>query len=151
MALRRLVLAGGLAAALAAGLAGTAVGAASAVPLPPLPLLSPPDSLTVTVTGSGNPDAEGSWKLTCDDPPQGDHPAAARACERLEGFARAGENPFAPVPADALCAQVHGGPATAQVTGVWQGRRIDARFSRANGCEIDRWENVEPLLPSVRG
>ncbi|MFB7362900.1 SSI family serine proteinase inhibitor [Streptomyces hydrogenans] len=151
MALRRLVLAGGLAAALTAGLAGTVAGAASAVPLPPLPLLSPPDSLTVTVTGSGNRDAEGSWKLTCDDQPQGDHPAAARACERLEGFARAGEDPFAPVPADALCAQVHGGPVTARVTGTWQGRRIDARFSRANGCEIDRWENVEPLLPSVRG
>ncbi|MFK3733154.1 SSI family serine proteinase inhibitor [Streptomyces sp. NPDC088090] len=144
MALRRLVLAGGLAASLTAGLAG----AASAVPLPPL--LSPPDSLTVTVSGSGNPDAEGSWKLTCDDRPQGDHPAAARACERLEGFARAGEDPFAPVPADALCTQVYGGPVTARVTGTWQGRRIDARFSRANGCEIDRWENVEPLLPSVR-
>ncbi|GGY72448.1 SSI family serine proteinase inhibitor [Streptomyces omiyaensis] len=159
MPLRRLV----LASALAAGLLGTAVGAAAAgpLPLPSLPLLPQPqsqpqpqpqpDSLTVTVTGSGNREAEGSWKLTCDDRPGGDHPAAARACERLEGLARAGEDPFAPVPADRMCAQVHGGAVTAQVTGVWQGRRVDARFSRANGCEIDRWENVEPLLPSVRG
>ncbi|MFE5793556.1 SSI family serine proteinase inhibitor [Streptomyces sp. NPDC056503] len=151
MPLRRLALSTALATALAAGLAGTAAGAAPAVPLPPLPLLSPPDSLTVTVTGSGNPAAEGSWKLTCDDRPGGDHPAAARACARLEGFARAGEDPFAPVPADRMCAQVYGGPVTAQVTGVWQGRRIEARFTRSNGCEIDRWENVEPLLPSVRG
>ncbi|MFD5769481.1 SSI family serine proteinase inhibitor [Streptomyces sp. NPDC127049] len=133
--------------AVAAGLAG----AAAAVPLPPLPLLSPPDSLTVAVSGSGNPAAEGSWKLTCGDRAGSDHPAAERACELLEGFARAGENPFAPVPADRMCAQVYGGPVTAQVTGTWQGRRIDARFSRANGCEIDRWENVEPLLPSIRG
>ncbi|MFI8421919.1 SSI family serine proteinase inhibitor [Streptomyces sp. NPDC085479] len=163
MLLRRPALATALVTALAAGLAGASAGAASAVPLPPLPLLSQagtapepapepaPDSLTVAVTGSGNPDAEGSWKLTCDGRAGGDHPAAERACERLEGLARAGENPFAPVPSDRMCAQVYGGPVTAHVTGTWQGRPIDARFSRANGCEIDRWENVEPLLPSVRG
>ncbi|MFC9731169.1 SSI family serine proteinase inhibitor [Streptomyces roseolus] len=149
MPLRRLALSAALAATLATSLAG--VASAGPLPLPPLPLLSPPDSLTVTVTGSGNPEAEGNWKLTCDDRPGGDHPAAARACERLAGFARAEEDPFAPVPADALCTQMYGGPVTARVTGTWQGRRIDARFSRANGCEIDRWENVEPLLPSVRG
>ncbi|MFF9149431.1 SSI family serine proteinase inhibitor [Streptomyces sp. NPDC014861] len=149
--LRRPVLATALVTALAAGLAGATAGAAVAVPLPPLPLLSPPDSLTVAVTGSGNPDAEGSWKLTCGDRAGSDHPAAERACERLEGFARAGEDPFAPVPADRMCAQVYGGAVTAQVTGTWQGRRIDARFSRANGCEIARWEGVEPLLPSIRG
>ncbi|MFE6227503.1 SSI family serine proteinase inhibitor [Streptomyces sp. NPDC057854] len=146
MPLRRLV----LATVLVTGLAGVSAGAASAVPLPPLPLISPPDSLTVTVSGSGNPEADGSWTLTCDGRAAGDHPAAERACERLEGFARAGENPFAPVPADRMCTQEFGGPVTAQVTGTWQGRRIDARFSRANGCEIDRWENAEPLLPSVR-
>ncbi|MFJ5708909.1 MULTISPECIES: SSI family serine proteinase inhibitor [unclassified Streptomyces] len=149
MLLRRLV----LATVLATGLAGASAGASSAVPmppLPPLPLLSSPDSLTVTVSGSGIPEADGSWKLTCDGRAGGDHPAAERACERLEGFARAGENPFAPVPADRMCTQIYGGPVTAQVTGTWQGRRIDARFSRSNGCEIDRWENVEPLLPSVR-
>ncbi|NML54002.1 hypothetical protein HHL19_32630 [Streptomyces sp. R302] len=151
MPLRRLARPAALSAALATALVTSLAGAASAGPLPPLPLLSPPDSLTVTVTGSGNPEAEGSWKLTCDDRPGGDHPAAARACERLAGFARAGENPFAPVPADSLCTQMYGGPVTAHVTGTWQGRRIDARFSRANGCEIDRWENMEPLLPSVRG
>ncbi|MFF5502623.1 SSI family serine proteinase inhibitor [Streptomyces roseolus] len=149
MPLRRLALPAALAATLVTSLAG--VASAGPLPLPPLPLLSPPDSLTVAVTGSGNPEAEGSWKLTCDDRPGGDHPAAARACERLAGFARSGEDPFAPVPADRMCAQMYGGPVTARVTGVWQGRRIDARFSRANGCEIDRWENMEPLLPSVRG
>ncbi|MEU3606601.1 SSI family serine proteinase inhibitor [Streptomyces sp. NPDC035033] len=154
---------------LAAALAGTTAGAASAVPLPvpPLPLLSPSDqqadqradrqsvprsdSLTLTVSRSGNPAADGTWELTCGERPGGDHPAAAEACERLAGFARAGEDPFAPVPADRMCTQVYGGAATAQVTGVWQGRRIDARFSRANGCEIDRWKNAEPILPSVRG
>ncbi|MFF2778600.1 SSI family serine proteinase inhibitor [Streptomyces sp. NPDC058052] len=150
MPLRRLAFSTVLAAAVTTALAGASAGAAPAVPLPPLPLLSPPDALTVTVSGSGNRAANGSWRLTCDDRPGGGHPAAERACERLEGFARAGEDPFAPVPADRMCTQVFGGQVTAQVTGTWQGRRIDARFSRANGCEIDRWENVEPLLPSVR-
>ncbi|WP_282694733.1 SSI family serine proteinase inhibitor [Streptomyces sp. CC208A] len=143
---------------LATALAGTAAGVASAVPLPPLPglplLSSPqasPDALTVEVSGSGHPEADGRWELRCGEGAGGDHPAAARACERLAGFARAGEDPFAPVAADRFCAQVYGGAVTAQVTGVWQGRRVDARFSRANGCEIERWENAEPLLPSVRG
>lgn len=149
MLLRSLVLATAVATS-----AATAAGSAAALPLPPLPLLAAPqpDSLTVVVAKSGHPDADGTWTLTCDGARAGgNHPAAARACERLGGFAREGKDPFAPVPAGGLCAQVYGGPVTARVTGTWQGRRIDARFSRSDGCEIARWENAEPLLPGVRG
>ncbi|MGA5193864.1 SSI family serine proteinase inhibitor [Streptomyces exfoliatus] len=134
-----------------ATLATTAAGAAGFGPLPPLPLLSPPDRLTVTVAESGHPNADGTFELTCDDQAGGDHPARENACERLDQLAKEGGNPFKPVPADQLCTQVYGGPAVAHVTGTWQGRTIDARFSRANGCEIDRWQNLEPVLPLLRG
>ncbi|KOG35547.1 MULTISPECIES: SSI family serine proteinase inhibitor [Streptomyces] len=129
----------------------TAAGTAGFGPLPPLPLLSGPDALTVTVEKSGYPTADGIFELTCDGGPEGNHPAAADACKRLEQLAEEGADPFRAVPGDALCTQVYGGPALAHVTGTWQGRKVDARFSRANGCEIGRWENLEPVLPIVRG
>ncbi|MET9671540.1 SSI family serine proteinase inhibitor [Streptomyces sp. NPDC006482] len=138
--LRRLVL---------ATLATTAAGAAGFGPLPPLPLLSPPDTLTVTIAESGVPAADGTYELTCDDQAGGTHPAADDACERLEQLAKAGTNPFKAVPGDAFCTQVYGGPAVAHITGTWQGREIDARFSRVNGCEIDRWTNLQPVLPML--
>ncbi|MFF8599161.1 SSI family serine proteinase inhibitor [Streptomyces sp. NPDC015232] len=127
-------------------------------PLPPLPLLSGSDtvtSLTVAIEKSGHPEADGTFRLECDgaDPAQGTpgstHPAAANACKRLDQLARSGTDPFAPVPADGFCTQQYGGPATARISGSWQGRRVDAGFSRANGCEIDRWENLRPVLPRV--
>lgn len=142
--LRRLVL---------ASLLTSAAGAGALGPLP-LPLLFSPDALTVTISKSGHRSADGTFRLECGDKPGGDHPAAAGACERLAGYAKAGKDPFAPVAKDALCSLQHGGPAVAHVTGEWQGRTVDARFSRANGCEIERWENLTPLLPrlsDVRG
>ncbi|MBX9424024.1 MULTISPECIES: SSI family serine proteinase inhibitor [Streptomyces] len=136
-----------------ATLATTAAGAAGLGPLPPLPLLAPagPDTLTVTIAESGHPDADGTFELSCGDKAGGNHPARDKACERLERLAGAAEDPFRPVPEDQLCTQVYGGPAVAQVTGTWRGRSVDARFSRADGCEIARWENLEPVLPLVRG
>ncbi|MFD0143330.1 MULTISPECIES: SSI family serine proteinase inhibitor [unclassified Streptomyces] len=137
----------------AAGLGG--VGGLG--PLPSLPLLSSPDTptsspdtLTVTITKSGHRNADGTFELECGDKPGGTHPAAARACARLDGHAEAGRNPFAPVAEDRICSLQHGGPATARITGQWRGRTVDARFSRADGCEIERWENLEPVLPHVR-
>ncbi|MEW1700031.1 SSI family serine proteinase inhibitor [Streptomyces sp. NPDC093249] len=134
-----------------ATLATTAAGTSVLGPLPPLPLFSAPDSLTVTVSQSGNPSADGTFDLTCDDRADGNHPAREDACARLGRLAEEGANPFKEVPADQICTQVYGGPALAHITGTWQGRSVDARFSRANGCEIDRWEKLEPVLPLVRG
>ncbi|WP_137994472.1 SSI family serine proteinase inhibitor [Streptomyces vilmorinianum] len=134
-----------------ATLVTTATGAAGLGPLPPLPLLSAPDALTVTISKSGHPKADGTYRLECGAEPRGDHPAAEHACARLARFAKEGKDPFAPVGTDRFCAQQYGGPAVAHVTGDWRGRSVDARFSRANGCEIERWESLEPLLPRVRG
>ncbi|MFI9627557.1 SSI family serine proteinase inhibitor [Streptomyces sp. NPDC052042] len=146
-------------------LSAAAPGAAAAsgpltppTPLPlPLPLLLPlPQGdddtrtrLTVTVSDTGAPSAEGTFTLEC-DPVGGSHPAAGRACDRLAELADAGADPFAPVPRGTMCTLQFGGPATARVTGTWQGRHLDAVFSRADGCEISRWNNLRPVLPGVR-
>ncbi|GGT21922.1 SSI family serine proteinase inhibitor [Streptomyces purpureus] len=119
---------------------------ATALPLPPL-LAPAEDSLTVTVSKTGYANADGTFELTCGTTPEGNHPAAKAACARLDELAQQNEDPFAPLPQDQMCTQMYGGPATAHVTGTWQGRTIEAHFSRTDGCEVDRWEKLQPVLP----
>lgn len=145
--LRRIALIATISAAAFVG--GVPVAGASPLPLP-LPLLSEPaDHLTVTVAETGNARTDGRYELEC-EPPGGTHPAAEGACERLEQLAQEGQDPFAPVPEDQMCTQQMGGPATARITGTWQGRQVDATFRRTNGCEISRWQTLEPVLPNTR-
>jgi hypothetical protein len=55
-------------------------------------------------------------------------------------------NPFAPTPPATVCTQIYGGPQEALITGTFRGRRVWARFSRRNGCEIARWNRIAFLL-----
>jgi hypothetical protein len=70
-------------------------------------------------------------------------PDATNACRRLLQL----ENPFEPLPLDVACTQIYGGPQVAEVRGTFEGRRIKARFSRADGCQIDRWDRHRFLFP----
>jgi hypothetical protein len=56
---------------------------------------------------------------------------------------------FEPVPGNQACTQQFGGPETATVKGTLDGKEIDAKFSRVNGCEIERWEAAKPLLEAA--
>ncbi|MGW1770677.1 SSI family serine proteinase inhibitor [Streptomyces sp. NPDC002104] len=143
---------------LAAFAVASALAAGAAGPLPPLPPLSrllsappapAPDRLTIVVADTGNPRADGEYRLEC-GPPGGNHPQAEDACARLEALAREGKDPFAPEPAHQLCTMQDGGRATARITGTWRGDKVDSRFRRTNGCEIRRWNDLEPVLPSGR-
>lgn len=137
------------AAASSAGSAASAVPARLGLPLP-LPLLQAQDKLDLTVTDPAVQKTPGVYELTC-GPAGGSHPRAQEACDRLEELAEGGRDPFAPVPAGQLCTQIYGGAATARITGTWHGRRVDASFNRSNGCEIARWQGLEPVLPTARG
>jgi hypothetical protein len=88
-----------------------------------------------------------TWKLTC-DPPGGTHPNPTAACAAL---AAKGKTALPPVAKDMMCTQIFGGPQTAKITGSWQGEPVTASFSRANGCEISRWEALTGLLPATTG
>jgi hypothetical protein len=71
-------------------------------------------------------------------------PSAAASCTKL---AKLPADWYAPVPEDAACTQVFGGPQSARVRGTYRGRRIWVTFSRRNGCEIARWNRAAVLFP----
>ncbi|MET8172564.1 SSI family serine proteinase inhibitor [Streptomyces clavifer] len=155
--LRRLTLTAFASLAALAAAAPVATATSPLLPLPPLPVLQgdwlaqqdTQTRLTVTVSESGNPAANGTFELEC-GPAGGSHLAAQRACDLLDEAAKSGENPFVPTDRNAMCTMQAGGPAAARVSGTWQGENVDARFSRSNGCEISRWNNLVPVLPSAR-
>jgi Subtilisin inhibitor-like len=84
-----------------------------------------------------------TWTLTC-DPLGGSHPDPAAACRALEAR---GSTALPPVRKDVACTEIYGGPQRATITGTWQGRQVRSSFSRVNGCEISRWDQLKGLLP----
>jgi hypothetical protein len=103
---------------------------------------APETSVEVTLWPNGRGGGgEQTAVLTC-DPPGGSHERAEAACAALLEQ----EDALAPVPGDVACTQIFGGPEEARVAGVVRGRAVDARFSRNNGCEIDRWDRLAPVL-----
>jgi hypothetical protein len=94
--------------------------------------------LTVTV----DPDGDGARparraSVRCDAPED------SATCRAAGGVRRSA---FEPTPGDVACTQQYGGPQTATVEGTLRGEPIDATFSRANGCEIARWQQAAALL-----
>ena len=84
------------------------------------------------------------WTLRC-DPIGGTHPRRAAVCRELAGL---GRRAFAPVPKDTACTEIYGGPQTAVVAGRIGGRRVWAKLTRGDGCQIERWSRVRSLLPA---
>ena len=82
------------------------------------------------------------YSLTCVGFVEGDHPRAEQACAHLKGL----PDPFAALPVDAVCTQVYGGPQTARVTGLWGGQPVDLTLARNDGCRIEQWDSLGPLL-----
>ncbi|EST37560.1 hypothetical protein N566_12395 [Streptomycetaceae bacterium MP113-05] len=154
-------------AAVLAALLGT--GSATAAGPPDLhPAAVPPakaDYLSISVTDTGDPGRDRTHSLLC-HPAGGTHPQPQAGCDALDAAVLAARTagsttgarralrspvtgPFSPVPAEAICTMVHGGPATARIQGVWHGKPIDARFDRSNGCEMSRWDRLVPALPAL--
>ena len=93
--------------------------------------------LTVWPNGEGNGPPL-TTTLTCG----GTEPAAGCAV-----IAAKGASLFEPTPGDVACTELYGGPQEARVTGTVDGRAVDARFSRKDGCEIARWDAIASVVP----
>ncbi len=103
-------------------------------------------ALTITVWDEGQRTTDPLvWTLRC-DPPRGTHPRPGLACKKLEA---GGWKLVAPVSPGAICTEIYGGPQVAGVVGMLEGRKVWARFTRTNGCQISRWNKLTPwLLPA---
>jgi hypothetical protein len=100
-------------------------------------------SLRITFwADSSKPLDRTSWTLRC-NPVGGALKKPARACTRLLA---GGVRLFAPVPKNAVCTQIYGGPQQARVVGTVKGQPVRATFSRTNGCGIARWQRISPWL-----
>ena len=98
----------------------------------------PAAAVSITVTRDGR---TREATLEC-DPNGGTHPSPDEACRALAANVGA----LDPVPGDVACTQIFGGPERARIEGTVSGRRVDARLSRSNGCEISRWDHLERVL-----
>lgn len=105
----------------------------------------PATELTVRLDPGNGDVAE--WTVTC-DPAGGTMGDPEAACETLDSIS---PRDVAPVPPDQACTMQYGGPETATITGSWDGTKVDLSFSKQNGCEIQRWETMEPILPAGDG
>ncbi|RYJ05551.1 MAG: hypothetical protein EON52_10980 [Actinomycetales bacterium] len=54
-----------------------------------------------------------------------------------------------PVDGTKPCTQLYGGPEVVTLTGTIDRKAVNATFSRTDGCEIERYDAVRPLLKAV--
>ena len=83
-------------------------------------------------------------RLVVEVRPTGKDPVERRVVTELPAGVTAAD--FAPVPADTACAEIYGGPATARVDGVLDGKPLHTAFDLTNACEMQRWDRVSALL-----
>lgn len=97
--------------------------------------------ITVWPQGPGNGDPL-EYSLLC-APPAGTHPDPPAGCAALEA---AGSDAFKPTPADMGCTMIYGGPQVAELTGTLEGRVLEARLVRSDGCAIARWDALKTVV-----
>jgi hypothetical protein len=95
-----------------------------------------PADLKVVVSGGGRSEPE-TFNVEC-----GSGQPDSQACDLI---AKGGTDLFEPVAPDIACTEMYGGNDTAHVTGTVDGQQIETTFSRVNGCEIARWDDVVKL------
>jgi len=103
----------------------------------------PTAQLRIAVWPKGESKSGAVYTLACPKG-KGTLPGGKRACTKLAQLGRAA---FAPVPPDAVCTLIYGGPQVARVTGRLQNRSLWATFQRRNGCELARWNRLSFLFP----
>ncbi len=94
--------------------------------------------LTISFWPGGRGSVARTATLTC-DPNGGTHPSAEAACSALLAHPDA----LRPVPPDTACAEIFGGPQLATISGA---NGVHALLSRANSCEIARWDALSAVV-----
>jgi len=101
------------------------------------PPSQPRYDLQITYWPEGKGGESRKATLTC-DPNGGTHPDPAKACAALDAHPEA----LHPVPMDTACTEIYGGDQVALV----EGSGVHAVLNRSNGCEIERWDALAPVV-----
>jgi hypothetical protein len=96
--------------------------------------------VTVDADGDGGESAK-ELQVSCKAPTDSD------VCGEAAGLSAAD---LAEKSGDVACTQIFGGPETATIRGTLRGEQVEARYARSDGCEINRWDRVKPLLDHVK-
>jgi hypothetical protein len=147
--MRRTALAFGALALVGGALFSGCGGSESSPPPDEIVFRWPGREFDITVWPEGKAAGEPErYTLTCTEP-SGDHPDPERACEAANDLTA---KDFKPVPPDAICTEIYGGPQEARI----EGRLIGAGdqpipvaldLSRDNGCQIDLWDRFAEIVP----
>lgn len=70
----------------------------------------------------------------------------SRACDAVRSLAG---DAGAVTPPDTPCTEIFGGPDSALIRGTLRGTAVDLELTRANGCEIDRFDAFAKLLKAL--
>ena len=99
-------------------------------------------SLTVTLDPDGpdGPEGEMTEDVSCEDGTDDE------VCQAVAGI---DVEALGPVSADTACTEIFGGPDTASLEGTIEGEEVDVDLTRANGCEIERFDAAVPLLQAL--
>jgi hypothetical protein len=91
--------------------------------------------LTITLDADGQGgEPEVTETVTCEASAEG------TPCARLQAADLAPLDPATP------CTEIYGGPDVAIIEGTLDGEEVSAALNRSNGCEIERFDRVTPLL-----
>ena len=101
----------------------------------------PKSRLELSVQADENAKAR-TGTLTC----PGEKAKARDICAALDVVA---PQVFEPVPVDQPCTAIYGGPRKATVSGTYEDEAVSATFTQENGCEIARWNQIEPVLEAL--
>jgi hypothetical protein len=93
-------------------------------------------NVTLDADGKGG-DPERFARISCEPP----------ACPA--GAADLTADDFEPVAPDVACTEIYGGPDRVTIAGTLDGETVEAELTRANGCEIERFDRFDQLLRSV--
>lgn len=55
----------------------------------------------------------------------------------------------APTPPNTACTEIFGGPEVVTISGTLRGKQLDTKLTRADGCEIDRFDPFVPILQEL--
>ena len=107
--------------------------------------------------GSGDAPGQGESSLTVTLDPDGPDGNAEELTEEVscedgsggpvcEAVAAIDVDALEPVSPNVACTEIFGGPDTASLEGSIEGETVDVDLTRANGCEIERFDAAIPLL-----